>query len=1043
MIKSLNFKLRLLLLLVAWPGVLVVVFQAYIERGHVFDQSRYEAERIADSLANTQRRIIYETRVFLQELAAAPPIQDPADPHCTEFLRLSLRLAKTYVNLGVPLADGRLLCNAIPLASPVNVADRPYFQRALTQQVFAMSPIQTDRAAGVSSINFAYPVKANGPEGKVVGVAVAVVSLDWWTQNLAERDLPTGTVAYIVDSTHKIAANYPADPSLFGKSSADVGLEAAGEIAAAGEIRTGPDGMRRVYHNKILFGDGEGNNTSVSVGIPIDAQLAAANWHTGSRLALVLMGLFLVWMLVRHLANRAILTPLDELTKSVGNLDNFTWIAPSGSRKTSPAVREFAYLGDQFAHVKTNMKAAEKAENQRREELEAVLNALPDLYFRINRDHVIVDYHSQDDSDLMMDPKEFIGKQVTEVLPQDAAQLFEENVAGHRKTHELATWEYKLEIEGSTQHFEARACPIYGTDETVLVVRNITGRIQSETALQLSAMVYENSSEGMIVTAADTRILTVNPALTRLAGYEAPDLIGLTARRVVQKAARSKLASGFRKARKSGKGWNGEIQVQSRDGETIPVWLCINAIFDDTNVVQRFVILVRDMTEQKKANETIWRQAHFDMLTGLLNRATLGELLDLEIQEATAANRNVGLLFMDLDGMKQVNDRLGHAAGDLILSQAATRLRVLLAPDETMARHGGDEFTVVLGHKRPHARAATLADAILAAIAHPFEIEGEIVHLTASVGIARFPEDAGSATELLTAADQAMYVAKASGRNRAVMFNPSIKQAVTEKSKLIGALQETLQDQGFDLHFQPIIDLKTNRITKAEALLRWTHPETGPISPGQFIPLAEEVGLIGAVGDWVFEHCCQAIPLLQSHFGADFQLGMNVSPLQLTPREDTTQIWFDRLRQHGVAGQSLIVEITESALLEQSGFVVDRLEALQSAGIQLALDDFGTGYSSMSYFLQHQIDYLKIDREFVCHLPSAPKAVTLCRTMTELAHRLGVKVIAEGIETPEQLAFLTEIGADFGQGFLLSPPMSMADLLTLPNKAERRKRILG
>lgn len=1032
MIKSLNFKLRLLLFLVAWPGVMVVIIQAFVERGHVYDQSSYEAERITESLASTQRRIIYETRIFLQELAVAPPIQDPSGPHCTDFLSLTLRLAKTYVNLGVPQANGQLLCNAKPLSDPVNVADRPYFQRALQDRVFSMSPFQVDRAAGVSSINFAYPVQPDGAGGDVVGVAVAVVSLDWWSRNLVERELPEGTVAYIIDSSGMVAAHYPPDATWIGQPSAAVGVDIAQHGTKEAVNRVGPDGIRRIYHNKVLFRDGDGNNTYVSVGIPIDAQLAAANWHTGSRLILVLAGLLLLWGGVRRLANRVILKPLDELTKSVENLEATPPTSAPQDRRKTDTVQEFAFLSDRFADVKDNMRSAQIAESRRREELEAVLSALPDLYFRIDRDHVIVDYHAQSDGDLLLEPNAFLGKSVVGVLPEEAAKSFEKNISSHRETREVVTWEYTLDIAGVTQHFEARACPISGTDETVLVIRNITGRVQSETALQLSAMVYENSSEGMIVTSADTKILTVNPALTRLAGYDAADLVGLTARKLVQKSARSKLASGFRKARKSGKGWNGEIQVKSRNGDKIPVWLCINAILDENHDVHRFVILVRDMTEQKKANETIWRQAHFDTLTGLFNRATLRELLDLEIQEATAANQQVGLLFMDLDGMKQVNDRLGHAAGDLVLSQAATRLRVLLAPDETMARHGGDEFTVVLGHKSAPERAGLLADAIIKEIALPFEIEGEIVRLTASIGIARFPKDARSAKDLLTAADQAMYVAKATGKNRATVFEPSIKQAVNEKSKLIGALQETVQDQGFDLHFQPIIDLKTGQITKAEALLRWTHSDLGVISPNQFIPLAEEVGLIGAIGDWVFDQCCQTIPLLQSRFGSGFQVAMNVSPLRLTPRGDVTQNWVAHLKQNKLAPQSLVVEITESALLEQSGFVEERLVALKNAGVQLALDDFGTGYSSMSYFLQHQIDYLKIDREFICHLPDTPKAVTLCQTMTELAHRLGVKVIAEGIETPQQLDFLTGIGADYGQGFFLASPCTVAEFLALP-----------
>ena len=445
------------------------------------------------------------------------------------------------------------------------------------------------------------------------------------------------------------------------------------------------------------------------------------------------------------------------------------------------------------------------------------------------------------------------------------------------------------------------------------------------------------------------------------------------------------------------------------------------------------------MTAQKKANETIWKQAHIDVLTGLLNRAALGEYLEDVIRDASAGRKEIALLFMDLDGLKQVNDRLGHAAGDQVLKRVSDRLRNCLDQGVTIARYGGDEFIVVLDQDHI-AEQAQIVETLLEEVAIPFGIEKDVVHLTGSLGIARYPTDAVTAEDLISAADQAMYVAKSGGRNRAVPFSSGMRRAAVEKMNLVSALQKAVHNKQMDVHFQPIIDLKTGKICKAEALLRWHSDSLGQVPPAQFIPLAEEAGLIDRLGELVFERCCEALPSLRRCFGPAFQISINVSPLQLISSMKGFQSWLQRLEESGQRGDGFIIEITENALLETQGPLVGKLDTLQRAGFQLALDDFGKGYSSLFYFLKYKIDYLKIDQAFVRDLSGNNTAETLCRSMVEMAHRLNVQVVAEGIETENQCAFLAQIGADFGQGYLFEHPVPLKDLLN-SREGERVTRV--
>lgn len=434
----------------------------------------------------------------------------------------------------------------------------------------------------------------------------------------------------------------------------------------------------------------------------------------------------------------------------------------------------------------------------------------------------------------------------------------------------------------------------------------------------------------------------------------------------------------------------------------------------------------RDITERKEADELIWKQANLDFLTGLPNRYMLHDSLKNELKKAERSGKSVAILFLDLDHFKEINDTLGHDIGDKLIQNTAKRLRRCVRETDTIARLGGDEFTVVLGELDEFNTVERVANKILNHISQPFQCGDEIVHISSSIGITIYPEDGIAVDTLLKNADQAMYAAKEQGRNCFQYFTSTMQENAIARRNMTNDLRQALAKDQFTLFYQPIIDLATGNIIKAEALIRWQHPEQGLVSPLDFIAIAEKTGMINDIGDWVFQQAVNQLSLWRQNNYDSFQMSINVSPVQFCANSDQRE-WFDRLNSLNLPGDALIVEITEGLLMEASHLVTDKLLALRDAGINVALDDFGTGYSSLSYLKRFDIDYLKIDQSFVRNLKPLSEDLILCEAIIVMAHKLGIKVIAEGVETKEQQQLLIGAGCDSAQGFLYSKAVPAAE----------------
>jgi len=547
-----------------------------------------------------------------------------------------------------------------------------------------------------------------------------------------------------------------------------------------------------------------------------------------------------------------------------------------------------------------------------------------------------------------------------------------------------------------------------------------------EAEMRLRATI-DNALDAVVQMNSEGVVIGWNDQAANIFGWSREEAVGsLLHEMIIPPRYRDDHLRGMQRYRVSGEGriLNSRIEMASlhRDGHEFPVELAITPIRVDGQY--EFSAFIRDITHKKESEDLIWKQANFDKVTGLPNRHMFHDRLEQEIKKASRNGLSMALLFIDLDHFKEVNDTLGHDVGDTLLVETARRISVCIRESDTVARLGGDEFTVILLEVEDTKSIERVAQCILKTLAEPFQLGDELVYISASIGITLYPNDATGVEDLLKNADQAMYVSKSQGRNQSNYYTAALQQAAQQRRRLIQDLREAMAAGQFVVYFQPIIDLATGRIHKAEALIRWHHPERGLIEPDEFILLAEETGLINEIGDWIFKESARWAKRWNDQFSNDFQVSVNVSPIQFLSGDHSFDTWDAYLKSIGLAGHNMVIEITEGLLLKASAGVTDKLLKFRDSGIQVAIDDFGTGYSSLAYLKKFDIDYLKIDKSFVDNLETDSDDMVLSEAIIVMAHKLGLKVIAEGVETEAQRKLLRNARCDYAQGYLLSRPVS-------------------
>lgn len=563
-------------------------------------------------------------------------------------------------------------------------------------------------------------------------------------------------------------------------------------------------------------------------------------------------------------------------------------------------------------------------------------------------------------------------------------------------------------------------------------------RAKSNQEQTLASLLYQNTSETMMITDANNRIVAVNPAFSITTGYSAEEAMGQNPHMLSSgKQDKAFYDEMWEQLSSTGK-WQGEIWNRRKNGELYLEWIRINTIYDKHGAILNRVGLATDITKKRESEDIIWRQANFDPLTNLPNRRMFNDRLNQEIKKTHRADLPLALMFIDLDHFKEINDTLGHTMGDVLLVEAARRLVSCVRDSDSVShdhnsvsRLGGDEFTVVLGELRDVHCVERIAQRILDKLSEPYQLGAEVVYISASVGITLYPADSTNTDTLLKNADQAMYAAKRLGRNRFSFFTESMQVNVQNRMRLTSDLRSALSKHQLYLHYQPIVNMATGKIDKAEALIRWNHPTQGNISPAEFIPIAEDSGLIVDIGDWVFKEAAQKVARWRKSIHPDFQISINKSPVQFynvrSSKDNSHLNWAEYLKELGLPGQSIAVEITERLLLDSNDSIQNQLIEFRDTGIQISLDDFGTGYSSLSYIKKFDIDYIKIDQSFVRNLETQPDDMAVCEAIIVMAHKLNMKVVAEGVETEQQLDLLKAAGCDYGQGYYFSRPLPADD----------------
>ncbi|MBK6744218.1 MAG: EAL domain-containing protein [Hydrogenophilales bacterium] len=593
------------------------------------------------------------------------------------------------------------------------------------------------------------------------------------------------------------------------------------------------------------------------------------------------------------------------------------------------------------------------------------------------------------------------------------------NLVAENRSSECKSYEFNISApSGAISPCQIMVCPIvdrWNTSiGTLLLVNDLTRQMNHELYLRRAVAVFEHTAEGVMIMDRDGRLDLVNPAFSKITGFSQEDILGKTPQFLRYGQIWAELTTAGH--------WQGEIVNHRQNGEEYPEWLTISAVRASDGEIQSYIALFSDVSHLKRSEEELKRMAHYDVLTDLPNRTLLNIQLNLALERAGRRSSKLAVFALDLDGFKTVNDSLGHPAGDMLLQKVAGRLRYTVRSEDVVARMGGDEFAMIIENPPSAIHLGHLAKKIIDALAKPLDLHGNSAMVTASLGIALYPKDGEDATSLLKAADTAMYASKQAGRNTYRYHDHEMAKAAHQRMQLEQGLRKALDGQ-LELCYQPQVSIRTGSVIGVEALVRWNHPERGLISPVEFIPIAEETGLILPLGEWVLRQACAQAQSWSEQRLFTGTLSVNVAGPQIE-RGD----FFDTVKQvlsdTGFNPKLLVLEITESFLLRNAKQAMAELGQLRTLGVSIAIDDFGTGYSSLAYLKYLNAQEIKIDQRFIAGLPDDKDDAAITRAIIAMGRSLGFDLIAEGVETEAQQIFLINEGCAQAQGYLYSKPIT-------------------
>lgn len=675
----------------------------------------------------------------------------------------------------------------------------------------------------------------------------------------------------------------------------------------------------------------------------------------------------------------------------------------------------------------TSQIEAQQALAMSEQRLQAILDNAPAVVYVKDLDGRYMMINKLYESLFHLDGRAVVGRRDRDLFPGEQAAILEANDRQVRESGAALQVEEQVPQDDGLHTYLSVKFPVRDTEGEVYALcgisTDITGKKRAEERLRQSAAVFENISEGMLITDLDGRILDVNSSFCEISGYTREEVLGANPRLWKSERHDADFYQALWESISREGQWRGEIWNRRKDGSVYPAQLTINSIADSQGNTTHYVALFSDITNLKQSEEQLERLAHHDPLTELPNRLLFNARLRHALDQCGRNAQQLSLLFIDLDRFKQINDSFGHVVGDELLRQVAKRLTGCLRREDTVARIGGDEFIVLLENSGQLAHVAAAAEKILASFEQPFQLLGRETFISPSIGISVYPRDGSDSNALMRNADTAMYRAKEAGRNGYAFYTGEMTAQALQRVLLENNLRKALEQDELLIHYQPQLEMESGRVVGTEALLRWWQPASGLIPPGQFIPLAEESGLILPIGEWVLHTACrQAKRWLEQ--GVPFgRVSVNIATPQIQ-RGDLVNLVQRVLEESGLPPHCLELEVTESVVMDDFEQAIAVLKGVRALGVRLAMDDFGTGYSSLANLKRLPIEQLKIDKSFVRDIPNDPNDMAITRAVIALGLSLQLEVIAEGVESDQQRRFLLQEGCHLGQGYLFQRPMT-------------------
>ena len=986
-----------------WIALVTLAIGGFILLGYVMWSAYQEVRADARSLAKTQAELldvrfdatlrrVDVTLDALEERVPAASLNTAAVPRFRPGIEKELeRLQRAFPKVaGFRVIDSA--GNLLYLSGGgeyVNLFDRSYFEisKSGKEDEVVFSEVVKSRITGRDAFVAARAIRA--ADGRFLGVVSAAIEVDFFEQMFNESRLgPSGEMSIRRSDSHALVLQHPPVPAGISRSldSSHPVFQSitSGQREGVLEFTAQSDGVNRVVGYRVL------ERYPFYVLTALSRSDVMGSWQQRmllvGGLGTVLLGSLLVVLNGLFHTRKRELATAASLRRNGERLGTAQRIAQLGSWEIDLATMSVR-CSDELYRIFEIFPAAGGSPYQ----------------------EFLARVHPED-------------RAIVDKTLNDSIELRQQANLKHRLRLPDGRIKYVLEVCETEYGENGEPLRVIGTSQDVSLQH------ETEAQMLLLASAVQHSGEAILITDASNNIITVNPAFTRLTGYSAEEAAGRNPRFLsAGRTTPEEYAHMWREISERGF-WQGEIWDRRKDGGIYPKWVSISVIRDDEGKVIYHTAHFTDVSSERAAEERLHFIAHHDVLTGLLNRLSLKGRMDQALATARREGSRVAVMFIDLDRFKVINDTLGHHTGDELLIEVARRLRESVRDSDVVARLGGDEFVIMLSGVDHTSSIALIAEKMVTSVSRSYLISGHDLYTSPSIGIAIFPTDGLDGETLMKNADAAMYHAKAAGRKNFQFFDAKMNDVALDRLKTEHALRQALARDEFVLHFQPIIDMATGKVAAVEALVRWKHPEKGLLAPGSFIGIAEETGLIQPLGEWVLWAACRQLAEFYAAGISGVRMGINISAVQMR-NGNLPVLARGIIEAYDLQAQDLIFEITESVAMEQPLETVRILDILHSMGIVVAIDDFGTGYSSLGYLRMFPLKHLKLDRSFVEEIGEDTGGSVICDATIGLAHNLGLKVVAEGVETAEQLEYLRSRGCDLVQGYLYSRPVPAAEVI--------------